>query len=369
MTNSDAFISIRDVGKSFGHFRAIDNVSIDIRHGEFFSLLGASGCGKTTLLRMLAGLESVTTGEIFINNQAMSDVPPHHRPVNMVFQNYAIFPHLNVAKNIGYGLRKLKLTRAKQDEMVDEMLDLMQLTGYGNRRANQLSGGQRQRIALARALILKPKVLLLDEPLGALDKQLREQMQIELRRLQRSIGITFVFVTHDQEEALTLSDRIAVMSSGKVLQVDTPAALYEGPQTRDVASFIGNMNFLEARVIGPVHGHVRLDVQGIGMLEVPAQGAGLAEGDAVCVAIRPEKLTLHEIAPTGSDAAVQGTVELTSYLGERSHFHVRVPGCETAIAVSSQNNRIQHAGTSTEGRPVWMTWEKDALIVLEGKVL
>ena len=211
---SDAFISIRNVDKFFGKFQAIDDVSIDIGHGEFFSLLGSSGCGKTTLLRTLAGFENPSSGEIYIDGQPMSEVPPHMRPVNMVFQSYAIFPHLNVRDNIAYGLRKQKLPKAKRYEMVDEMLDLIALPGYGDRKANELSGGQRQRIALARALILRPKVLLLDEPLGALDKQLREQMQLELRALQRTVGITFVFVTHDQEEALTLSDRIAVMSTG-----------------------------------------------------------------------------------------------------------------------------------------------------------
>lgn len=365
MTDKDAFISIRDVGKTFGSFQAIENISMDIREGEFFSLLGASGCGKTTLLRMLAGFESVSKGEILIDGQPMSDVPPHERPVNMVFQNYAIFPHLNVAQNIGYGLRKLKLPRAKQNEMIDEMLDLVQLTGYGTRKAHELSGGQRQRIALARALILRPKVLLLDEPLGALDKQLREQMQMELRRLQRSIGITFVFVTHDQEEALTLSDRIAVMAGGEVLQVDTPATLYERPRTRDVASFIGNMNFLDARVTGRVNGNAQLDVQGIGPLHVPTQGTTLTEGDTVCVAIRPEKLTLHDSAPTGSQQTLQGAIELTTYLGERSHFHVRVPGCEATIAISSQNSQMYQPKDNAEGRPVWMTWPDDALIVLE----
>ncbi len=365
MTNSDAYISIRDVGKSYGKFRAIDSISMDIRHGEFFSLLGASGCGKTTLLRMLAGFESVTSGEIFIDGQPMSDVPPHQRPVNMVFQSYAIFPHLNVAQNIGYGLRKLKLPRAKQDEMIDEMLDLMQLTGYGPRRANELSGGQRQRIALARALILKPKVLLLDEPLGALDKQLREQMQMELRRLQRSIGITFVFVTHDQEEALTLSDRIAVMSGGEVLQIDTPTSLYERPNSREVASFIGNMNFLDARVTSHINGYAKLDVQGFGPLNVPIEGKKMADGDMVCVALRPEKLILHDVAPTGPEQAIQGAVELVTYLGERSHFHIAVPGCDTPISISSQNSRMHQQNGALQGRPVWMTWTPDALIVLE----
>ena len=216
MNGNDAYISIRNVSKFFGTFQAIDDVSLDIAGGEFFSLLGASGSGKTTLLSMLAGFEPATKGDIFIDGQSMNSVPPNHRPVNTVFQNYAIFPHLNVRDNIAYGLRKAQLSRAKRYEMVDEMLELIKLPGYGTRKAHQLSGGQRQRIALARALILRPKVLLLDEPLGALDKQLREQMQLELRALQRKVGITFVFVTHDQEEALALSDRIAVMQGGSL---------------------------------------------------------------------------------------------------------------------------------------------------------
>jgi ABC-type Fe3+/spermidine/putrescine transport system ATPase subunit len=208
-------------------------------------------------------------------------------------------------------------------------------------------------------------VLLLDEPLGALDKQLREQMQVELRRLQRSIGITFVFVTHDQEEALTLSDRIAVMSGGEVLQVDTPSALYEQPKTREVASFIGNMNFLDARVTGHINGYAHLDVQGIGPLNLPVQGKGIVDGDKVCVAIRPEKLILHDTAPAGPEKAVEGAIELITYLGERSHFHIRVPGCDTPIAISSQNSLMNQPNGIGEGRPVWMTWTPDALILLE----
>ncbi len=211
----ESFISIQDVSKHFGSVRAVDRVSIDIARGEFFSLLGPSGCGKTTLLRMLAGFEFPTMGEIFIDGQPMSSVAPNHRPVNMVFQNYAIFPHLNVRKNIGYSLSQDKLSKAEIDAKVGEMLELIGLPGYEDRASYELSGGERQRVALARALIRRPKVLLLDEPLGALDKKLREKMQLELRALQRSVGITFVFVTHDQEEALTMSDRVAVLSMGR----------------------------------------------------------------------------------------------------------------------------------------------------------
>ncbi|MGF1444823.1 MAG: ABC transporter ATP-binding protein [Pikeienuella sp.] len=364
MSSQDDFISIRDVEKSFGAVRAIDNINMDIREGEFFSLLGASGCGKTTLLRMLAGFETPSHGEIWIDGQPMNEVPPFERPVNMVFQNYAIFPHFNVRDNIGYGLRKLRLPRARRHAMIDEMLELVQLAGYGDRRAHELSGGQRQRIALARALVLKPKVLLLDEPLGALDKQLREQMQLELRRLQRSVGITFVFVTHDQEEALALSDRIAVMADGNVLQIDTPDRLYERPRTRDVASFIGTMNFLEARVLSRVNGHAKLGVEAIGEVELPATGAPMAAGDQVCVAIRPEKISLHRQAPT-CGRAIAGALETTSYLGERSHFQVRVPGCAELVSVSAQNADLSAFSALTEGAPVWLSWREDALIVLD----
>lgn len=366
MTSGSGFISIRNVAKSFGKFRAIADISMDIGEGEFFSLLGASGCGKTTLLRMLAGFEDVSGGEIWIDGQEMSAVPPFRRPVNMVFQNYAIFPHMNVAANVGYGLRKLRLPKARQQGMVEEMLDMVQLSGYADRKANELSGGQRQRIALARALVLKPKVLLLDEPLGALDKQLREQMQVELRRLQRSVGITFVFVTHDQEEALTLSDRIAVMEGGDVLQVGSPTDLYERPVSRKVASFIGNMNFLNARVTGRADGHAYLDVEALGKLAVPVSASAHPTGSKVCVAIRPERLVLSELPPSAGTFAVEALVEQTTYLGERCHHVLRLKGYETRIAVSAQNARSFQPDALNQSKPVWITWSKDAVIVLDG---
>ena len=358
-------IEIRNVSKHFGPVRAVDDVSIDIAHGEFFSLLGASGCGKTTLLRMLAGLEGTTRGEIFIEGQSMDGVPSNHRPVNMVFQSYAIFPHLNVRDNIAYGLRKKKLPRAERNRMVDEMLDLIKLPDYGDRRANQLSGGQRQRVALARALILTPRVLLLDEPLGALDKQLREQMQLELRALQRTVGITFVFVTHDQEEALTLSDRIAVMSQGKVLQMDTPAWLYERPRTREVASFIGTMNFFDAQVRGQTNGKATLDVRGLGAMTVPTPDQGLGDGARLSVAIRPEKLLISAEPPEGDINSVEGRLENIAYLGERSHLFVNLPETQHPIAVSAQNHFPGWFGESDRGRPVWLTWSSDAMVLLE----
>ncbi|MEB8385851.1 ABC transporter ATP-binding protein [Rhodobacteraceae bacterium KMM 6894] len=358
-----AFISIRNVKKMFGNFTAIEDISIDIAHGEFFSLLGASGCGKTTLLRMLAGFETPTKGEIYIDGQPMSDVPPHERPVNIVFQNYAIFPHLNVRENIAYGLRKLKLPRAKRDEMVDEMLELIALPGYGDRKATELSGGQRQRIALARALILRPKVLLLDEPLGALDKQLREQMQLELRALQRSVGITFVFVTHDQEEALTMSDRIAVMKGGGVLQLDTPTGLYETPKNREVASFIGTMNFFDGVVTGENGSDLTIETRGLGVITAPKRDTRYGAGDPVQVAIRPEKLLLAETRDPEAGYSVTGELQNASYLGERSHFYVAIDGVGHPVAVSSQNT----VGTGTgfdKPRPVWLHWQKDAAVVL-----
>lgn len=361
--SSDAFISIRNVDKFFGKFQAIDDVSIDIGHGEFFSLLGSSGCGKTTLLRMLAGFESPSSGEIYIDGQPMSEVPPHMRPVNMVFQSYAIFPHLNVRDNIAYGLRKQKLSRAKRYELVDEMLDLIALPGYGERKANELSGGQRQRIALARALILRPKVLLLDEPLGALDKQLREQMQLELRALQRTVGITFVFVTHDQEEALTLSDRIAVMSEGRVLQLDTPTGLYERPQSRKVASFIGTMNFFDATVATVEGDKVAVEAPGLGRIHAMKPERAVSTGDKVQVAIRPEKIDLGETKPNGGTQSVEGTLENAAYLGERSHFFVRLDGVEQPVAVSSQN-RAHGSGAMGEARSVWLSWDPESVVLL-----
>ncbi|MEO0328132.1 MAG: ABC transporter ATP-binding protein [Pseudomonadota bacterium] len=363
MTVCENFISIRSAEKKFGSVVAVNNVSLDIHQGEFFSLLGASGCGKTTLLRMLAGFETPSSGEIIIDGQSMSDVPPFLRPINMVFQNYAIFPHMNVRQNIGYGLRRQELSRFKKNEMIDEMLELVKLGGFGDRKSDQLSGGQRQRVALARALILKPKVLLLDEPLGALDKQLRDQMQTELRKLQRAVGITFVFVTHDQDEALTLSDRIAVMSEGNVLQIDTPDGLYERPRTREVASFIGSMNFIDGTVSSSTNGHAMVDLSALGGITIPVTKRDYAVGEKLRLAIRPEKI---ELLKEPAEDAVAGSLDIKTYLGERSSFQVNVEGCQAPLAVSTQNAGRAKLRALEEGASVWLRWQDEAFIVLEG---
>jgi spermidine/putrescine ABC transporter ATP-binding subunit len=359
MTDPQPIISIRGVSKHFGPVAAVDDVSLDIVRGEFFSLLGPSGCGKTTLLRMLAGFEHPTYGEILIDGQPMAGVAPNRRPTNMVFQSYAIFPHLNVRENIGYGLRNAKLTKDDMESRVKAALSLVRLEGYGDREAHQLSGGQRQRVALARALVLRPKVLLLDEPLGALDKKLREEMQIELRQLQRTVGITFVFVTHDQEEALTLSDRIAVMSRGKVLQVAPSNRLYEAPNCREVAEFIGSMNFIEGTLEGNGTVHARM-----GTFAVPFGNEKMEKGDKVLLAIRPEKLRLTETRPGNGANAIEGIVTAVTYLGDRSHFLVRVEGIERPFAVAMQNVERGQSAAGRENSKVWLAWPPEAGLLL-----
>ncbi len=361
---TDAFISIHNVTKAFGPLCAVDDVSFDIRRGEFFSLLGPSGCGKTTLLRMLAGFESPSNGEIFIDGEPMSQVPPNARPTNLVFQNYAIFPHLTVGQNIGYGLRKKKLSKNAMSDTVDQALKTVRLDGHAHRFAHQLSGGQRQRVALARALVCQPKVLLLDEPLGALDKKLREEMQIELRELQRSLGITFVFVTHDQEEALALSDRIAVMSRGRALQVDNASRLYESPASREVAAFIGSMNFFDGKVAKCANGEAVVDAGPAGHLVAGTGQRKFEPGHAVSVAVRPEKLTIFWQRPQSELNCVAGKVAAEAYFGDRSHYYVAIEGQDQHIAVALQNSRRTEDIKDSRGRQVWLSWSADAAVLL-----
>jgi spermidine/putrescine ABC transporter ATP-binding subunit len=323
------FLTVSNVSKSFGGPPVVNDVSLDVMRGEFFALLGPSGCGKTTLLRMIAGFETPDRGTIAIDGEPMNAVPPHLRPTNMVFQSYAIFPHLNVFDNIAYGLRKLKLSKDQLHARVEAMLATVRLDGLGNRASDQLSGGQRQRVALARALVREPKVLLLDEPLGALDKRLRETMQVELRAIQRKVGITFLLVTHDQEEALSLSDRVAVMHQGRILQVADSRTLYERPNCREVADFIGEMNFFHATVREIAGGRASLNAGLLGLVTMPAANLapGIKTDDHILLAIRPEHV---RFAASG----VAGDIAASTFLGERSHFHVRIAGRSEPVFVS-----------------------------------
>jgi len=350
--SEDPFLRIEHVTKRFGDVVAVDDADLTIRRGEFFSLLGPSGCGKTTLLRIIAGFEFPDRGEIYCDRARLTDEPANRRPSNMVFQSYAIFPHLNVFDNIAYGLRRERLMPNELQMRVADALAMIKLEGFGARRADELSGGQRQRVALARALVRRPKMLLLDEPLGALDRRLREAMQLELRALQKSLGITFVFVTHDQEEALSMSDRIAVMSGGRILQVATPRTLYEAPNCREVADFIGEMNFFSGRISARGGASARIDLGALGQFDVIAPQAA---GTRVLVALRPEKIAL-------SDAGVKGSVSAAAFLGERSHYFVKVEGLSEPIAVAVQNS----ATTSGHavGDAVHLSWSADALVVL-----
>jgi spermidine/putrescine transport system ATP-binding protein/putrescine transport system ATP-binding protein len=351
----DDFIRISHITKRFGEVAAVDDADFGIARGEFFSLLGPSGCGKTTLLRMIAGFEYPTEGAILIDGNEITDLPPHKRPSNMVFQSYAIFPHLNVFDNIAYGLRRQRLDKAELDRRVGEALGMIKLTGFGKRRGDQLSGGQRQRVALARALIMRPKVLLLDEPLGALDKRLRESMQIELRQLQKSVGITFVFVTHDQEEALSMSDRIAVMSGGKVLQIAEPRTLYEQPNCREVADFIGTMNFFDATVVSS-------DTLEAGPLGRVRAAVTQAPGTPVLIAVRPEKIVVAKDG-TGDDPFIKGTIAASAYLGERNHIHVLVDGLKEPVAVAQQN-QDRDGEYYRAGDAVALSWPPEAMVIL-----
>ncbi len=364
MTEKPTMIAFQDVHKYYGDYHALRGITATIRAGEFFSLLGPSGCGKTTLLRTIAGFEGISSGAVMIDGRNMAGVPANQRPTNMVFQSYAIFPHLTVAENVGFGLRKARLPKAELATRVGEALEMVGLKGYGDRAAHALSGGQRQRVALARALILKPKVLLLDEPLSALDKKMREQMQVELIRLQRQVGITFILVTHDQEEALVMSDRIAVMFEGEIAQLADPETLYRRPNSRKVANFIGTMNFLPAEILSEAGGKIEIEAQGFGKLTLEAEQApGAASGDGAAVGFRPETLTILFEGQTASDRESMAVIEEVVYYGDMTYYDVRLDGTEKPIRISMRN---------VFGRPVLdigartrVAWSPGALVLFQ----
>jgi putrescine transport system ATP-binding protein len=363
---AEPFIKIEGITKKFDDFVAVDNIDLDIYKGELFSLLGGSGCGKTTLLRMLAGFETPNAGRIFIDGVDMTDIPPYQRPVNMMFQSYALFPHMSVEKNIAYGLNRDGIDKHEVKRRVDEILEMVELGQFSKRMPHQLSGGQRQRVALARSLVKRPKVLLLDEPLGALDKRLREQTQFELMNIQSELGITFVVVTHDQEEAMTLSTRIAVMDTGRFVQIGTPPEIYEFPESRLIASFIGNTNIFEGRIKENSPDHVTVGAKNPECDIRIDHGSSVPEGTKVWVSVRPEKIKLSKTPPDAkAPNQLKGIVSNIAYLGKLSTYHVTVDG-KTNIEVTSPNNirpkNSEHAVDWDD--EVFLSWEDSSAAVL-----
>jgi spermidine/putrescine transport system ATP-binding protein len=352
-------IQLEELTKSFDEHVAVDGISIDMPPGEFFTLLGPSGCGKTTTLRMIAGFERPTSGRIILDGVDVARTPPHQRNVNTVFQSYALFPHLNVMKNVAFGLKYHKLSKEERAKRVAEALELVNLTEFAGRKAEQLSGGQQQRVALARALVLRPRVLLLDEPLGALDAKLRKNLQVELKTLQGELGITFVFVTHDQEEALTMSDRIAVMSKGRVEQAASPRAIYEEPETVFVADFLGVSNLLPAEAMGPEGAAC---IVRVGDRTLRAQHGTLDARGEVKVMIRPERIEIEPHASAG-EQRMPGIVERSVFLGGSHEVHIRVVGGELLKATVS-NDGTQTASSLEPGAAVSVYLPPDALRVL-----
>ncbi len=358
-------IVIAGVTKAYGGFTAVDDVTLRIYKGEMFALVGASGCGKTTLLRMLAGFARQSSGTISIDGVEMSAVPPHERPVNMMFQSYALFPHMTVERNVGYGIKRLPLDSATRRRRIQEALEMVQLGPLAQRKPHQLSGGQRQRVALARALIRRPKVLLLDEPLSALDKKLREKTQFELMDLQYQLGITFIVVTHDQDEAMALATRIAVMDRGKVVQVGTPAEIYEFPQSRFVADFVGTTNLFEGTVAASESGLTTVTCRETGCDLLVDDVGRFTPGQRVWVALRPEKIRLSkQPVTTGRVNQLRGTVHQLGYLGNRCTYQIRtVTG--KVVTVFAQNERRTSQWSIDWSDEVYVSWSPDAAVLLQ----
>jgi putrescine transport system ATP-binding protein len=359
--NARPLVRFDNVTKRFGAVAAVERVSLDIYQGEFFALLGPSGSGKTTLLRMLAGFETPTEGRVLLGEQDLTGVPPYRRPVNMMFQNYALFPHLTVEGNVAFGLKQDRLPRAEIAARVKEMLAMVKLENFAQRKPHQLSGGQRQRVALARALAKRPKVLLLDEPLAALDRKLREETRFELMHLQSRLGLTFVIVTHDREEAMTLASRVAVMDHGRIVQVATPAEIYEQPRSRFVAEFIGDVNLIEGGLasVGPDGAVIE---SAVGRLRAADAGEG-RPGSQVCLAVRPEKIAIGLERPADAANCVTGQVVDIGYLGDVSIYHVRLRTGVVMTATAANLTRLVERPIGWHDQ-VWLSWAPEAGVVL-----
>jgi putrescine transport system ATP-binding protein len=358
------FVHIQGVSKHFDGFAAVDGVDLDIYKGELFCLLGGSGCGKTTLLRMLAGLERPTAGRILIDGLDVTDLPPYERPVNMMFQSYALFPHMTVEQNVAYGLKKEGLPGAEIATRVREMLHMVQLDDFARRKPHQLSGGQRQRVALGRALVKRPKLLLLDEPLAALDKKLRQHTQFELANIQYQLGVTFVVVTHDQEEAMALSTRIAVMDRGHIVQVGTPSEIYEYPRTRFIAEFIGTINMFAGTVEASDAQHTRVQCAEVGVSMTGAHAAALVPGSAAACAVRPEKIYISREAPDpGGRTVLKGVVFDLGYFGNLSLYKVKLASGKI-VQVSAQNRRRSSDRTLEWDDEVYLSWDEASVVIL-----
>ena len=354
-------LEIRGVSKKFGDFIAVNNVDLDIYQGELFCLLGGSGCGKTTLLRMLAGFEKPSSGQILIDGQDMSEVPPYKRPTNMMFQNYALFPHMTVEKNIAFGLEQDGLAKAEISDKIDSILKLVELQDYKKRRPQQLSGGQRQRVALARALVKQPKLLLLDEPLGALDKKLREQTQFELMNIQDKVGVTFVVVTHDQEEAMTLSTRIAVMDRGRFIQTGTPTEIYEYPSDRFVADFIGSANILDGKVVSNLEGMIQVSTY-LGEFSFKSN-SNISEGSNLFVGLRPEKISIKKATTKSKDT--NGYIHDIGYFGNTSRYKVRLDEGQIIDVTAQNQKRPKNAEDRlTYEDKVNLSWDNSSAMLL-----
>jgi putrescine transport system ATP-binding protein len=356
------YVEVDRVTKSFGDFKAVDDVSLKIYKGEIFCLLGASGCGKTTLLRMLGGFETPSSGRIFIDGEDMTGVPPYERPVNMMFQSYALFPHMTVEQNVAFGLRQDRVPKAEIADRVATMLELVKLGGLGKRKPHQLSGGQKQRVALARSLVKRPKLLLLDEPLGALDKKLREHTQFELVSLQDKLGVTFIVVTHDQEEAMTLASRIGVMNHGEIVQAGTPSEIYEFPGSKFVADFVGSVNIFEGKLVEDEPEHVRIASDELGATIYVSHGISAPPEAIVWAAIRPEKVFMSTAQPEGKDNVVRGAVQDIAYLGDLSIYLVKL--ATGKVVRVTQPNTSRHAEAITWDQQVYLSWDPTSPVIV-----